>query len=930
MTITSIPETQIHHENLHVNSRIRVNGKELCLGKSLDKGGEGEVFSLTKDTVAKIYFDDKCTLRKKKKIELIVSLNIRDPEIAAPIAVITDRRGNFCGYVMPKVDGKSIEKLMSSPIPSEKWPGWTRKNIIEACYQIVSILNKVYTIQNHYILIGDLNLGNFMATAPGKVTLVDFDSVQIDDFPCPVGTGKFTPPEILKKGQNRNKFLLEQGNEDFTIAVLLFYILCGILPFSRRGGDSPEENILKGIFPYNPDGSVTELAPLAGNVAYYWAYLPNYICAAFYDSFTTKDYQNGRTSVVQWSSLFAKYLKDFDSILKQDSHANDIVLKRYPIWKTIKDTEECLACHQIKPKNQIDNHLCFICQKKGYRIEKRKCVYCGKVELGVRLGKKKKSPDAFCCSECSKEEELTCSICKKHFKIRHYQHNDYLHEGNIVCPDCFNEFNNIKANVERLYSIPNPPPFEKIDFKRVFENVVDMAKKYVPFLRAYGGIAAEEIISSLATLTIQYQTQSIVFPKYQKMIKDSLAVSSTDATILSTNIERINYIKKELEKGVEQINVEGRIINVSFTNLPYYRLLITRIDAIETESRKLLDEFIQTTLIKPKKILKEIDSIFSPEKFFSSDLKALLETVRASKISLENKTEFKEIKKVFDDLDKSSNLLESVIPLKTNINTAFGCTVRNISDVNNNLANVRKIRVSLDQYRDLIGSNIVDFTNHKLNEIELGLQKTSEFFKAFDSITSISLISLRDILVKADTNLIPNYINIVGINKIKEQLNQISLFDERFLTCKNILSLDEKNIEAKKLLQLARGSFYSDYCFFKDFENYCQDLNIQYTKSVELKKEKESQKHCANAEYLSDINRLSKKVMIFTFGAVSILYVLIVYSINLLDGVLDDVNYFIQIILGVILSGVICAIIKTKVLNRFFHKTDEKSEENNE
>ena len=927
MMITDIPETLIHHENLQVNSRVLVNNQEIRLGKSLGKGGEGEVFSLTQNAVAKIYFDKACTIRQKKKIELLVSLNIRDPEIAAPTAVITDRRGNFCGYVMPKVKGTSIEKLMASPIPAERWIGWNRRNIVEACYRIVSILNKVYTIQNHYILIGDLNLGNFMSSSPGQVTLVDFDSVQIDDFPCPVGTEKFTPPEILKKEKNRRSLLLEQGNEDFSIAVLLFHILCGIHPFSRRGGDTPKENILKGIFPYRADGSVTELAPIAGNVAYYWAYLPDYICSAFCDSFNTKDYQNGRTSVVQWSSLFAKYLKDFDSIVKHDSKANDIVLNSYPAWKTLNDTEECLACHQVKPKNQIDNHLCFICQKKGYRLEKRKCKYCGKIELGIVLGRKHGNSDAYCCSECSKEEALTCSICNKHFTVKHHQHDSYVHEGHIVCSDCSAEFLHIKDGIEKLHVISNPPPFEKINFKGVFENVINMAKSYVPFLKAYGGIAAEELISTLASLSIQYHTQSIVFPKYQKIIKSFVTNTAADPLFLRSVINRIGEVKKEIENGVEQINVEGKVVNVKYSNLPYCGLLISRIGTIEAETRKLLNDFIQTTLEKPKKLLKETDALFSPEKFFSADIKRLLEAINTAKKSLATKTEFDEIKKVFDDLEKASSILESSITLKVNINTAFDCNVKNTSDIDNHLSNIRKTRAALDQYRGIVGSNIVDFTYRRLNEIEFGMQKASEFFNAFNSIKSVSISSLHDILVKSNPKLIPKYILIEGIDKLKEQLNQISAFVERFLACKNIQSLDEKNNEIKKLSQLTKDCFFSEYNFFKDFEAYCQELDIQYDKYLELVKEKESQKHIANAKYLADITRLARIIMVTTFGAVASLYILIIYAINLLDGVLDNINYFVQLGIGIILAVAVCAIIRKKVINRFLHIIDEKTEE---
>ena len=129
MSITSIPETPIRHAELNEGSVIYVNGQRKTLGKFINNGGEGEIYQLDHNMVAKIYFNpsphhgNHCNLRQQKKLELITSLNIKDNEIAAPTAVVTDQRHNFCGYVMPMVEGKSLSKIKSPPNPKDRWKG---------------------------------------------------------------------------------------------------------------------------------------------------------------------------------------------------------------------------------------------------------------------------------------------------------------------------------------------------------------------------------------------------------------------------------------------------------------------------------------------------------------------------------------------------------------------------------------------------------------------------------------------------------------------------------------------------------------------------------------------------------------------------------------------------------------------------------------
>ena len=82
-----------------------------------------------------------------------------------------------------------------------------------------------------------------------NIWMVDTDSFQIENFPCPVGTVNFTAPEI--QGRKYPEFLRSKEHELFAVATMLFMLLHpGKPPYSQQGGGSPSDNIKAMDFPY--------------------------------------------------------------------------------------------------------------------------------------------------------------------------------------------------------------------------------------------------------------------------------------------------------------------------------------------------------------------------------------------------------------------------------------------------------------------------------------------------------------------------------------------------------------------------------------------------------------------------------------------------------------------------------------------------------
>ena len=106
--------------------------------------------------------------------------------------------------------------------------------------------------------------------------LIDMDSVQIGNLPCPVGTEDFTDPALW--GKDFSGFVRTLSDEDYSISMLVFSVLfCGLHPYAtRNGAETLREEILSHNFPYDLNNADTEHIPLGG-YDHIWEYLPEYL-----------------------------------------------------------------------------------------------------------------------------------------------------------------------------------------------------------------------------------------------------------------------------------------------------------------------------------------------------------------------------------------------------------------------------------------------------------------------------------------------------------------------------------------------------------------------------------------------------------------------------------------------------------------------------
>lgn len=286
---------------------------------------------------------------------------------------------------MPKAEGLELSKsVFKLPLLKKYFPHWKKRDLVELC---ISILKKIKILHSNHIILGDINPMNILVKSPSEVYLIDCDSYQIDDFPCPVGTDSFSPPENI--GKNFATFLRTKTHDNFAIAVLLFMILhVGKHPYDQQGGENITNNIKNQIFPYPLGEFSTKTAPL-GNWKFMWSHLPRKIKQAFYESFQKNakfSTPNAKFSVETWLDYFYDYLQKLDNgtIAQYDKMSLEIIPTRYKGY-TSKVAEA------TKKGNYIN---CKICQKE----------ILDKFEL---------------CFECHQKQTITktCKDCKTSFKI---------------------------------------------------------------------------------------------------------------------------------------------------------------------------------------------------------------------------------------------------------------------------------------------------------------------------------------------------------------------------------------------------------------------------------------------------------------------------------------------------------------------------------
>lgn len=252
------------------------------IGERISEGGEGIIYKTSlPDMVCKIYLQERLTHDRLKKLERMTSRRSPAPGICWPCELVRNRDGEFIGYLMPMAKGEIFNlSVFKKPLLEEMFPHWQREHLVQLAITTLTLIQKLHQLN---VLIGDINPNNFMVVNEHEVYLVDTDSFQVEEFPCPVGTPQFTAPELI--GLPYNSFLRTKENEMFAVATMLFMILfVGKAPFSGQGAGDIIESIKKHQFPYVAEDSEKSSRPF-GPYKFIWSNLYNFLRNDFKEIF---------------------------------------------------------------------------------------------------------------------------------------------------------------------------------------------------------------------------------------------------------------------------------------------------------------------------------------------------------------------------------------------------------------------------------------------------------------------------------------------------------------------------------------------------------------------------------------------------------------------------------------------------------------------
>ncbi len=290
------------------------NGEKLTLEKRLSGGAEGMVFVTDNPKyVAKIYHKGVITPLRWAKLKKLTDLGITSTGFCCPQHLLYFR-GIPVGYTMFMGKGTTLSNVFDGPDAIlERYPDWTRLDVVET---LLSLIDKYLYLHMHDVVAGDIQLKNALIYDSVTQYLIDMDSVQIGNLPCPVGTEDFTDPALW--GKDFSGFVRTLSDEDYSISMLVFSVLfCGLHPYAtRNGAETLREEILSHNFPYDLDNADTEHIPLGG-YDHIWEYLPEYLRKMLYRTFKEGKYYEA----VCWRDAVGKYMHELEICAYDDAEA---------------------------------------------------------------------------------------------------------------------------------------------------------------------------------------------------------------------------------------------------------------------------------------------------------------------------------------------------------------------------------------------------------------------------------------------------------------------------------------------------------------------------------------------------------------------------------------------------------------------------------
>jgi len=398
-----------------IGEKVYIDDMAFTLAENMSTGGEAKLFYLKEDPeqnfIAKIYSTSitedlpNCVKfqylmrQREKKLDMIFNeeryskVLESEEQIIFPIKPIYDVNENLIGVLMQNVKAENGKVYQLHSIIKNKqypYPNFDRLDLINIAEQIIRILRKLH---NSNIIVGDINLRNFLVTGDSKETLkvyvIDLDGCQIPEFPSYYETVGYRDPlwdVSLKKPRTIE-------NEIYALLVLMFEIFHFVHPFQynyKKGkGNSVindfQLNMQNRDFPYvqgdlkakekenniNVKNKDIKSPPTKANYIFSYMYKP--LKEMFIQTFGKQDY---RPTIDEVLSLVKRYKKSVENDLEGGNHLEFNTFAISPKNRaTFKCSHrDCTKEHTYVHINQVLNMLSKQVNNPYYKANQ---LFCG-------------------------------------------------------------------------------------------------------------------------------------------------------------------------------------------------------------------------------------------------------------------------------------------------------------------------------------------------------------------------------------------------------------------------------------------------------------------------------------------------------------------------------------------------------------------------
>lgn len=237
-------------------------GTKHTLSSPLFSAGEGEIYAINSNNVAKIYWPDIQTKERKLKVlalcnsyannlSLFGSESFAFPESPTYESVMVF--DHICGFTMKYF--VNVEKLdaLGFNLKQKKYNDvggfkFTDHTAVDFSFALFELINKLHTSR---IILGDINGANILIDRSRiNPIIVDIDSSQFGQFKCIAYTEEYLDPLIEKQGRNlKGGFEYNTESDIFALTCLVYEFFVGVNPFffNNDKGNGPVKNKQEGV-----------------------------------------------------------------------------------------------------------------------------------------------------------------------------------------------------------------------------------------------------------------------------------------------------------------------------------------------------------------------------------------------------------------------------------------------------------------------------------------------------------------------------------------------------------------------------------------------------------------------------------------------------------------------------------------------------------